>query len=280
MSNLQVQELVKDTAAISRQKLFASPELDRCLINLGDRTEEFFPLFPQEGRQAFRDHDAFLETHQNRYDDLLFALETLCTKLELVEGAIEQTLPLVRRGRLIQQALRFWMETPDAAYVYWTERRGRGLHLQATPIDVSQTLATHLIERVATVILTSATLTVAGEFDYTQKRLGLQNARTLAIESHYNYAKQALLYVPPQLPDPRQPDFARHAADEIEKLLNASRGRAFVLFTSYQQMRQVCELLRKRIEYPVLLQGDAPRNALLEGFRATPGAVLFGTSSF
>jgi len=172
------------------------------------------------------------------------------------------------------------MEAPDAAYVYWTERRGRGLHLQATPIDVSQTLATHLMERVGTVILTSATLTVAGEFDYTQKRLGLQNARTVAVESHYNYAKQVLLYVPPHLPDPRQPDFARQAADEIEKLLKASRGRAFVLLTSYQQMRQVCELLRKRLDYPVLLQGDAPRNALLEAFRATPGAVLFGTSSF
>ena len=102
----------------------------------------------------------------------------------------------------------------------------------------------------------------------------------LQVESQYDYAKQVLLYVPPHLPDPRQPDFTRSAADEIEQILNASRGRAFVLFTSYQQMRQIYELLRDRLEHPLLLQGDAPRTALIETFRATPGAVLFATSSF
>lgn len=280
VSNLQIQELIKDTAAISRQKLFASPELDRSLIHLGERTEQFFGLFPQEGRQGFREHESFLANHGGSYDGLLFALDALCARLELVEGAIEQRLPLVRRAKLIQQGLQFWMEGGDAAYVYWTEGRGRGFYLQATPIDVSQTLATHLMERIDTVILTSATLTVAGGFDYTQKRLGLENARTLEIESHYDYAKQVLLYVPPHLPDPRQPDFSRRAADEIEQIVEASCGRAFVLFTSYQQMRQVYELLRKRLDYPLLLQGEAPRTALIEAFRATPGAVLFGTSSF
>ena len=280
VSNLQIQELIKDTATISRQKLFATPELDRGLIHLGDRGEEFFQLFPQEGRQGFSEQEAFLAHHQSTYGELLFGLEALCARLELVQGAIEHTLPLVRRAKLIEQALRFWMEGDDAAYVYWVERRGRGLYLQATPIDVSQTLATHLMERVDSVILTSATLTVAGGFEYTQTRLGLQNARTLQIESHYDYTKQVLLYVPPHLPDPRQPDFSRRAADEIQEIVEASRGRAFVLFTSYQQMRQVHELLKSRLEYPLLRQGDAPRTALIEAFRATPGAVLFATSSF
>ncbi len=280
VSNLQVQELIKDTAAISRQKLFASPELDRNLIHLGDRNEEFFRLFPQEGRQGFCEQEAFLASHEDVYGELLFGLDALCLRLELVEGAIDYTLPLVRRSKLIQQALRFWMEASDAAYVYWIERRGRGLYLQATPIDVSQTLATHLMERVESVILTSATLTVAGAFEYTQARLGLQNARTLQIGSPYDYAKQVLLYVPPHLPDPRQPHFARLAADEIEQILEASRGRAFVLFTSYQQMRQVYEMLRPRLDYPLLRQGDAPRTALIEAFRSTPGTILFATSSF
>jgi ATP-dependent DNA helicase DinG len=133
---------------------------------------------------------------------------------------------------------------------------------------------------VDTVVLTSATLTVAGQFEFAQKRLGLENARTLRIESQYDFGQQAVLYVPPHLPDPRQNDFARRAADEIEYVLEASRGRAFVLFTSYQQMRVVYELLRRRLEYPLLMQGEAPRTALIEQFRATPGAVLFGTSSF
>jgi ATP-dependent DNA helicase DinG len=280
VSNLQVQELVKDTAAASRRKLFAGPELDRALIQIGDRAEGFFHLFPQEGRQGFRAQASFLSKHEDVYRELLFSLEALCARLELVEGAIEDTLPLSRRAKLIQQALRFWMESGDASYVYWVERRGRGLYLQATPIDVAPMLRTRLFDQVQPVILTSATLMVAGGFDYTLGRLGLDNARTLHVDSPYDYGKQVLLYVPPHLPDPRQQHFTRRAADEIERIIEASSGRAFILFTSYQQMRQVYELLRTRLDFPLLIQGEGPRTALIDAFRATPGAVLFGTSSF
>src|SRR5581483_4999609 len=217
VSNLQIQELIKDTAAISRRKLFATPELDRSLIHLGDRTEEFFGLFPPEGRHGFRDHEKFVTHHGGAYGELLLGLEALCARLELVQGAIDDTLPLVRRVRLIQQGLRFWVECGEAAYVYWTERRGRGLYLQATPIDVSAALATRLFDRIDSVILTSATLAVAGSFQYLQTRLGLQNARTLLVESEYDFGKQVLLYVPRHLPDPRQQEFTRCAAGEIEQ---------------------------------------------------------------
>ncbi len=280
ISNLQIQELIKDTLAISRQKAFASPELEHVLTLLAATAEAFFNLFPQEGRQAFRDHQKFLAQNEEAYDKLLLGLNVFCARLELVDSAIDYTLPLVRRANLIGQGLRFWMEAADRGCVYWTERRGRGFYLQATPIDVSQVLASRLLECTNSVILTSATLTVAGAFEYTQNRLGLQNAVTALIESQYDYQKQVLLYVPPHLPDPRRPEFTHKAADEIEWILEASRGRAFVLFTSYQQMRQIYELLRRRLDYPLLLQGDAPRNALIETFRATRNAVLFGTSSF
>ncbi|HSU57775.1 MAG TPA: helicase C-terminal domain-containing protein [Bryobacteraceae bacterium] len=280
VSNLQIQELLKDTSAVSRKKLFAGPELDRALIHIGDRTEGFFALFPQEGRQGFRDQENFLASNSDLYGELLFALDALCARLELVQGAVEDILPLVRRAKLIQQGLRFWMESGDASFVYWVERRGRGLYLQATPIDVAQALRARLFDRVESVIMTSATLTVAGSFDYCQGRVGLENARTLHVDSPFDYGKQVLLYVPPHLPDPRQQDFTSRAAGEIERVLEASRGRAFVLFTSYQQMRQVYELLKKRLDYPLMLQGDGPRTAMIEAFRSTPGAVLFGTSSF
>jgi ATP-dependent DNA helicase DinG len=118
------------------------------------------------------------------------------------------------------------------------------------------------------------------DFAYTQARLGLSDARTLAVESLFNYNRQALLYIPQHLPDPRNLQFGTKAAAEIEMILEASRGRAFVLFTSHQQMRQVHDLLRDKLPFPVLLQGSAPRNVLLDRFRATPGAVLFATSSF
>src|SRR5581483_182210 len=126
VSNLQIQELIKDTSAISRQKLFTSPDLDRALVHLGDTTEAFFRLFPQEGRHAFREHERFLAEHEQTYGELLFSLDALCARLELVPDAIDYTLPLVRRGKLIGQALSFWMSAADSGCVYWLERRGRG----------------------------------------------------------------------------------------------------------------------------------------------------------
>ncbi len=280
VSNLQIQELIKDTAGVSRRKFFATPELDRALVHLGERSELFFALFPGDGRQGFNQQAEFAAAHEHEYRELLIALDVLNTRLELVEGSIEEILPLVRRAKLIQQAIQFWLEAADPTFVYWTDRRGRGLYLQATPIDVSKILPGRLFDTVDSVVLTSATLTVGGSFDYAQKRLGLPSARTLHVESPFDFETQVLLYVPPHLPDPRQPEFVRKAADEIERIIEASRGRAFLLFTSHTQMRQLYELLRKRLDYPLLLQGEAPRTALIEKFRATPGAVLFGTSSF
>ena len=189
-------------------------------------------------------------------------------------------MPLLRRSKLLRSAVEFWVESGDKKFVYWIERRGRGTYLQATPIDVSEPLATRLMDRVPTVILTSATLTVGGNFAYTQGRLGLPDARTLVVDSQYDYERQSLLYVPPRLPDPRQPLFTRMAAEEIRNVIQASRGRAFVLFTSYQQMRQVYDLVAPEIDFPTLLQGTAPRSVLLQRFREAANPVLFATSSF
>ncbi len=152
--------------------------------------------------------------------------------------------------------------------------------MQATPIDVSEILTKRLFDRVPTVVLASATLAVAGSFGFTESRLGLENARSLIVPGHFNYPKQALLYVPQQLPDPRTPGFSALAADEIVRILRASQGRAFVLFTSYGQMRLIHERVSRALEYPVLLQGTGPRGALLDEFQTTPNCVLFATSSF
>ena len=128
--------------------------------------------------------------------------------------------------------------------------------------------------------ITSATLAVGGTFDFTEKRLGIRHTRELVVPSHFEYRKQALLYVPQHLPDPRTPAFPRAAAEEVTRILKHTRGRAFVLFTSYQQMRMVYDRVSLDIDYPTLLQGTGPRNALLDEFRRTPHCVLFATSSF
>jgi len=280
VSNLQIRDLVQDTAALARQKLFATPELDRALVVLGDRSESFFALYPAEGRQAFRDHESFLERYDAHYQELLNSLKLVAGHLEITGQSLDDTLPLVRRATLIREALEFWMESGDRSFVYWTERRGRGIYLQATPIDVSKILTERLHNHMDSVILTSATLTVAGSFDYIQSRLGLKGAPASLVESQFDFSHQSLLYVPPHMPDPREPAFASIAAEEIELILEASRGRAFVLCTSLQQMRLLHGLLAERLPFPTLLQGTAPKRALLDDFRETPNAVLFATSSF
>ena len=281
VSNYQFQELVRDIAAVSRAKQFGSGELDRTLVTLDDRAEQFFALFGEsEGRVGFKGHTAFFEKHQDKYDDVQRALELVATHLQLVKHAPEDVLPLHRRAIELSQSLTFWSKGDNRSYVYWIERRGRGCFLQATPIDVSPVLERKLFDELDTVILTSATLAVGGNFEFASKRLGILHARPLVVPSHFEYQKQALLYVPQHMPDPRSPAFPKAASEEITRILNHSRGRAFVLFTSYQQMRMVYDRASLEIDYPTLLQGTGPRNALLEEFRRTPHCVLFATSSF
>ncbi|MGH9494291.1 MAG: ATP-dependent DNA helicase, partial [Candidatus Sulfotelmatobacter sp.] len=152
--------------------------------------------------------------------------------------------------------------------------------LQATPIDVGPILRECLWAKLDCAVLTSATLAVGGDFEYIRKRLGFEHARELVLPSHFDYQSQALLYVPPDLPDPRTPQFTVKAAEQIRKLLEITRGRAFVLFTSYAQLNDIHRRLLGEIEFPLLRQGDAPKSALLEEFRLTPNAVLFATASF
>ncbi len=281
VSTYQFEELQRDIAALSRQKQFGSPELDRVLITLVDHAQEFFNLFGDgEGRIGFQGHQAFLEKHEQQYRDVLTALQLVGSHLQLIKDAPEELIPLFRRTEEIAQRLQFWMESGERSFVYWVERRGRGCYLQATPIEVSSILREKLFDAVSTVILTSATLAVAGGFEFTKSRLGLDTARSLIVPSHFDYATQALLYVPQRLPDPRSPGFPAAASEEIVRILKHSRGRAFVLFTSYQQMRLIHDRVSLAIEYQTLLQGTGPRSALLDEFRSTPHCVLFATSSF
>ncbi len=207
----------------------------------------------------------------------------------------------------------FWIER-RAVQSLRNLARGPSQHsfhtqLQATPIDVSALLTSTLFDAYPTVILTSATLTVKSEsahrvphplpassakggvsnaeaFDRTSdfahitRRLGLTSTRELVVPSHFNYAKQALLYLPQRMPDPREPGFLTHAADQIRQVLTLTQGRAFCLFTSYAAMRALHDRMLQELPYPLLLHGTAPRHVLLQQFRDTPNAVLFGTSSF
>jgi ATP-dependent DNA helicase DinG len=166
-------------------------------------------------------------------------------------------------------------------YVSWIERRDRGIFLEACPIDVSGMLQEKLFTRVPTCVLTSATLTVADSFGYMRARLGMSEGRELSLATEFDIRKQALLYIPKDMPDYRQPEYTGRAVEEIRMVLRASQGRAFVLFTSYKQMEAIYEALAPSLPYPCMVQGKGGgKSRLLDQFKVTPNAVLFATSSF
>ncbi len=281
VSNYRVEELARDTEAAERLKELQIPEIADALAELRHRAELFFGLFPStEGRFGFETRSDFVEVHRGAYSTLLNALLRLETELNRVKDRPEEFVNLARRAGELRQGFELVLEGKDRNFVFWWERRGRGVFLEATPIDISSLLREHLFDRVETVILTSATLAVAGNFSFVKSRLGLHNAREKVLASHFNFEEQALLYTPGHLPDPRSPDFSRAAAAEVVQLLKATRGRAFVLFTSYAQMRDFYDRIRPQLRYPMMIQGSAPAPALLSKFRSTPHAVLFATSSF
>ncbi|MGI4827776.1 MAG: ATP-dependent DNA helicase [Janthinobacterium lividum] len=274
------------------------------------------------GRLEFTDRADFLEARGDAYLATGNALVRLEGELERLRE-VDEAPGLRKRAADIRNHLKFLLEADDKNQVFWIERRattnlrnatrnqprstslvgapsivpGRSsepqepvhqnfsTHLQATPIDVSELLADTLFTRFSSVILTSATLTVAAKdgtpgFEHLAKRLGIPFAKELVVPSHFDYAKQALLYLPNNMPDPRQPDFSRQATEKIRRVLEITRGRAFCLFTSYAAMREMHDRLLCELPFPLFLQGTAPRHVLLEQFRSTPNAVLFGTGSF
>ena len=187
---------------------------------------------------------------------------------------------LGRRTGDLRAQLAFLLAATDTAYVYFLERRSRALFLRAAPIDVSSIVRELLLDRMRTTILTSATLTVDASFAYVRGRLGIGEATELRVPSEFDYGEQAILYLPRDLPPPRNAGFGAAVAREVAGLLRVTRGRAFVLFTSYATLREVRARLEPGLPYPVLVQGSAPRPVLLREFRATPNAVLLATSSF
>ncbi|MBP6716724.1 MAG: ATP-dependent DNA helicase [Acidobacteria bacterium] len=168
----------------------------------------------------------------------------------------------------------------DSRFVHYIEARGRSVSLRAAPIDVADLVRDTVIGTRKAAVLTSATLTVAGSFDYMMGRLGTRDAQTLRLPSEFDFTKQAVLFLPSEMPDPRSPEFNRSAAWHVSEILERTEGRAFVLFTSYAAMRDVHAVVSTRINWPILMQGSAPRSALLRDFRSTPNAVLFATASF
>lgn len=294
-SNYQLDDLLRDVSYLKIDDQENQRELTRISARIQRFADLFWVSFREgrglEGRFALtprRADPANLEAFATEdeqagtpaYPTLDNALHRLETALAILKDPPPEAENILRRTRQLRFDLNFIVKAEDRQFVYWLERRGRGVFLRASPIDVSGLLQDKLFEKVPTVILTSATLSSAGNFRFIRERLGLDQSEEMIAESIFDFHNQAVLYLPSQMPDPRSPQWGRAAADEVIRIVNASEGRAFVLSTSNAGMNELFERVASQIDYPCFVQGSAAKASLLKKFRETPNAVLFATASF
>lgn len=214
--------------------------------------------------------------------------ELVATLADLLASQAERSRGMTNlheRAVLLGDRLERIVEAPasddGAAHdVRWYEIFPRGFALYVTPLDLAAPLRAMRERSDAAWIHTSATLSVGGDFGHFARQLGLDDPHTLSLESPFDYATQALCYQPPGLPEPAARDYTERVIDAVLPVLEASRGRAFLLFTSHRALRRAAELLRQRVDWPLFVQGSAPRHRLLEDFRASGHGVLLGAASF
>ncbi|HZH29618.1 MAG TPA: ATP-dependent DNA helicase [Pyrinomonadaceae bacterium] len=296
VSSYQVEDLLRDLQLLPITDADANKELTRAGGRVARFSERFWQGFQEtrgeEGRApiipgTFARRNARGEIEPTALGDSYLSLDGALGRMETTLDALQREQPpevenLIRRIREVRFGLEFIVAGDDKRYVYWMERRGRGMFLRASPIDVSTLLQDKLFERVETVVMTSATLASAGSFTFARERLGLDAEKTdeLIAPSSYDYQNQSVLYLPPRMPVPSSPQWAEAAAGEVLRILEVTRGRAFVLSTSLSGMRSLYERVAPQVDFPCLMQGTASKSGLLERFRTTPNAVLFATSSF
>jgi len=281
VSARQVQELVRD--AVAEQLREAS---DAAWIrDAADAVEQALRAFrlalgPQVRRASWSevDADADVETALGGLRDAVEALEGELGEMAERGRGLEQC---ARRARDLAAALNAWLEPePDSGMVRWFETFRTGFALALTPLDVAGTFSRLMRAWPAAWVFTSATLSVGGHFDHFRERLGLDEPEELAVDSPFDYARNALLYLPEGMPDPGADGYTEAVLRTARQVLAASGGRAFLLFTSYRALHAAAEDLRADTAYTVLVQGEQPKHELVARFRASDRAVLLGTASF
>src|SRR3989441_5908466 len=301
VSSYQLDDLLRDVSYLKIEDREAEKELARISARIQRFADLFWVSFHEgrglDGRFALTPRVAQVANlrsdqneegesqvnnlrHNDAYHALDNALNRLETALDILKDAPADAENILRRTRQLRFDLNFIVSASDRQFVYWLERRGRGVFLRASPIDVSGLLQDKLFEKVPTVVLTSATLSSAGNFRFIRERLGLDKSEEMIAESIFDFENQAVLYLPAQMPDPRSPQWGRAAAAEVVKIVKATEGRAFVLSTSLSGMNELYDRVSPQIDFPCFVQGSASKGALLRTFRTTPNALLFATSSF
>jgi ATP-dependent DNA helicase DinG len=279
VSSHKLEELVRDVERELKAASLDARELRAEAEGLRVRSERFFARLARS-KLSRLGPGWMSEAAAEESLGLLQRLEGLRTALLAVPDRPEPLTGLAARTLALTGDVAFLMRAETDDHVYFVETRGRGVFLRAMPIDVSARLQEVLFSELRACVLTSATLAVDGGFSYVKDRLGLEPSEELLLPSPFRYQEQALLYVPKGMPEPLSPEFVDRVAAEVLRLVELTRGRAFVLFTSYANMNAVAERIAGRTPYPILIQGEAPKAQLLDTFRETKHAVLLATASF
>jgi ATP-dependent DNA helicase DinG len=278
VSYRQLQDLAADVVAAQLQEAPDAVALRELAQTLDKRSKDLRLLLgADEQRSAWymlQQRPAIADA----FNALLSCLTALQSGLEKFAERGEELEQCAGRCVIFLERLHLFEQLSDER-VLWVETSRGGFALHATPQEISGLFRQYMQSFHAGWVFTSATLSVAGRFDHFVQQLGIEEAVIERFDSPYDYQRQALLYLPPAMPEPNMPDFLDRFVDVIHAVLAASRGRAFVLFTSYRALEYVAPHLQA-LPYPLFVQGDAPRSQLLDRFRMSEGGVLLGTSSF
>ncbi len=281
LSSRQVQELIQDTRREYREAAADMPGFEAALtkveVSLADLQRHFSQVaIRTEWRELHPRHglQAALQVLGTALQQSGQALEILAERSTGMENCRQRMAVVVMRlGQFVE-------EEPDGEQVRWVERHGRGFSLNLTPLNAAGRFQACMRETHCAWVFISATLSIHGGFGHFRERLGLEEAQELLLGSPFDYEDNALLYLPSGLPDVNTPDYTAAVVGAALPVIHASGGRAFLLFTSHRALQEAAEQLRGRLEFPLLVQGEAPRRRLLERFRELGNAVLLGTASF
>ena len=285
VSSSQLVELARDTRIEAAAGAKDNTALPEAAAALEKSARDLRLQFREEsGRQAYAAAKAN-SSFQRALDTVTARLTELTTILDAQADRSEGLQNCWTRGMDLIEGLRRWEEQDDRAWVRWIEIFGGAVHLNATPLSIAEIFHRQISGHPRAWIFTSATLSVQGNFAHYQREMGLADAMTAFWESPFDYAEQALLYVPEGLPDPNAENFTRQAVEAALPVIEAAQGRTFFLFTSLRAMREARELMQtgmKKLgmDYPLLMQGEGSRTQLLERFRRLGNAVLLGSQSF
>jgi ATP-dependent DNA helicase DinG len=226
-----------------------------------------WPLnLPNDLANSVREVKALLQSTEE-------ALKAVAIRSKPLESAWRRSNQLIERFNVLTG------DTPENN-VHWFETFAQSFTIQITPMIVAEQFRQYLLEKKRAWIFTSATLTVKNSFQLFVETLGLESALKIQLKSPFDYPKQALLYVPRGMPDPKSREYIQSLVAAVLPVLEMTQGRAFLLFTSHKSMTLAAEILPEYVNYPILLQGTAPKKNLLDQFKELPNAILLGTSSF